>query len=512
MNKKRILSLLLAILAVVLPLVVTGCGETTTEQPNGNVDWNEKYLSPAFGDEHIKFGNESFVVLTKQNTTTANGYNVVDLVADDNLGDTVIIDAVLKRNDQLKNNFEIDIKREQTSNLSNDVSMALEKQDYSYDAFMVSVTDGLNYALNGTLVDFNDQDYIDFTNPWWDQGVLDNLTLLGGTYIALGDLNTVDNDASWCTLFNKDILAAYGTTDSQMYQMVKDGIGKTGGWTTEQLTVIAKKSYKADENYKNKWDPTYSGSGTYGLCTQKELGYTLIQAAGITPTKVDSGMAGVVSNVKSEEFQNAIDAAFRFLGKKESADWYLEMDSVDYADKWNVIQRGGFMANKYAIICTPVMSINLIRDMKSDFGIIPLPKLLEDQENYGNTLQYYNAQCYIAPNRLDEELVNKSCYVLEAMSYYSSPEFDEEGCLSYAYYTLLLQAKATRDDEAWDMMDVIFDNRVFDLAIALNLKSIKTILQNCTTGSENNWVSERDGNLGNLDAEITSKLSVLAKG
>jgi len=276
--------------------------------------------------------------------------------------------------------------------------------------------------------------------------------------------------------------------------------------------VIAKKSYKADENYKNKWDPTYSGSGTYGLCTQKELGYTLIQAAGITPTKVDSGMAGVVSNVKSEEFQNAIDAAFRFLGKKESADWYLEMDSVDYADKWNVIQRGGFMANKYAIICTPVMSINLIRDMKSDFGIIPLPKLLEDQENYGNTLQYYNAQCYIAPNRLDEELVNKSCYVLEAMSYYSSPEFDEEGCLSYAYYTLLLQAKATRDDEAWDMMDVIFDNRVFDLAIALNLKSIKTILQNCTTGSENNWVSERDGNLGNLDAEITSKLSVLAKG
>jgi hypothetical protein len=169
------------------------------------------------------------------------------------------------------------------------------------------------------------------------------------------------------------------------------------------------------------------------------------------------------------------------------------------------------MANKYAIICTPVMSINLIRDMRSDFGIIPLPKLMEEQEDYGNTLQYYNAQCYIVPNRLDEDLNNKSCYVLEAMSYYSSPEFDEEGCLSYAYYTLLLQAKATRDDEAWDMMDVIFDNRVFDLAIALNLNSIRTILQNCTTGPESNWVSERDGNLGSLDAEIASKLSVLAK-
>lgn len=512
MNKRRILSLLLAIIAVVLPMVATGCGEKETNQPDEGLEWNEQYLSPAFGNEHIKFENESFVVLTKQNTTTANGYNIIDLVADDNLGDTVIIDAVLKRNDQLKNNFDIVIKREQTTDLKNEVSMAIEKQDYSYDAFMVSVTDGLNFALNGTLVDFNDQDYIDFTNPWWDQGIINNLTLLGGAYIALGDINTVDNDASWCTLFNKDILEAYGTTDAEMYTMVKDGVGKAGGWTTEQLTVIAKKSYREDPNYANKWEPSYSGAGTYGLCTQKELGYTLIQSAGITPTKIDSGMAGVVSNVKSEEFQEGVEAAFRFMGNKSSADWYLEMDSVNYDDKWNLVQRGGFMANKYAFIATPVMSINLIRDMKSDFGIIPLPKLFEEQENYGNTLQYYSAQCYIVPYRLDEELLNKSCYVLEAMAYYSSPEFDNEGCLAYAYYTLCLQAKATRDDDAWDMLDLLFDNRVFDLAIALDLNKITTVLKNCTTGSENNWMSERDANFSNLDAEIASKLSILAKG
>lgn len=511
MNKKRFIALWLAILTIAVSLLTTACGKEKTPEVNDEPKESDKMLSPAFGDEHLKFGNEDFTVLTKTDGARENGYNVVDLIADDNLGDSVIIDSVLRRNDAIHSNFEVNIKRVASTAPKDEASLAIEKQDDSYDAFMLSVTDGLNAALQGTLVDFSDANYIDFTNPWWDQGVIENLTLLGGTYIALGDLNTVDNDASWCTLFNKDILAAYGTTDAQMYQMVKDGIGVQGGWTVDQLTYLAKQSYKADPNYHNKWELTYGGSGTYGLCTQKELGYTLMQAAGVTPTKVDNGMAGIVSDINSQKFQDGIDAAFNFLGNKTAADWYLEMDSVNFDDKWRLIARGGFMANKYAFFITPVMSINLIRDMKSDFGIIPLPKLLETQEDYGNTLQYYSALCYVVPYRMDEELNDKSCYVLEAMSYYSSPEYDEEGCLSYAYYTLLLQAKVTRDDDAWDMMDIIFGNRVFDLAVALNLLSIRTVLNDCTTGAMNNWVSQRDSRLHNLDGEISAKLSVLAK-
>ena len=113
---------------------------------------------------------------------------------------------------------------------------------------------------------------------------------------------------------------------------------------------------------------------------------------------------------------------------------------------------------------------------------------------------------------MDDYLNEKSCYILEALCYYSSTEFDETGSLSYAYYTLCLQAKGTRDDNAWDMLDIIFDNRIFDLACALNIKSINTVIRNATTGAESNWVSQRDANLSNLDTEIGIKLEVLAKG
>ena len=146
------------------------------------------------------------------------------------------------------------------------------------------------------------------------------------------------------------------------------------------------------------------------------------------------------------------------------------------------------MANKSAFYITHIGTIDLIRDMKADFGIIPVPKLNDYQENYGNTIQYGNATCYIVPYRMDDYLNEKSCYILEAMCYYSSTEFDETGCLSYAYYTLCLQAKGTRDDDAWDMLDIIFASRSFDLGPIYNWGNI----MNCYYTIDTNYASRFD--------------------
>ena len=62
------------------------------------------------------------------------------------------------------------------------------------------------------------------------------------------------------------------------------------------------------------------------------------------------------------------------------------------------------------------------------------------------------------------------------------------------------------------MLDIIFDNRVFDLACALNICNINNVIRTNTVYADNNWVSSRDAQLGNLDAEIGVKLEVLAKG
>ena len=520
MSTRKILAFLLAFTMLIVPIAVTGCKKGNDGGNGGEIQQDEnKMLSPAFGDEHLTFDNEEFVVLTRGDRTKGQAFNIVDLVEEDNMGDVTIVDAVQRRNDLIEQNFQIKIKRMSIGSSNNgdaalEASSAMEKQDDTYDAFMLAVDHSLTQALKGMFIDFSDADYIDLSSPWWDQGIINNLKLFGGTYIALGDINTVDNDGTWCVLFNKELLGAYGTTDQMMYDLVKSGIGVTGGWTTDELVTIAKKSYRVDPNNKEKWRPDYAGAGTYGLMLQHEVSTAILQASGNTPTIASDGMAGIVSNIKSQEFQDAIDRIFAFMGNRESADWYLNMDTVDdgSGDKYQTVARAGFMANKAAFFICHIGTIDLIRDMKADFGIIPLPKLSTDQEDYGNTIQYNTAQCYVVPYRMDDYLNEKACYILEALAYYSSSEFDEKGCLSYAYYTLCLQAKGTRDDDAWDMLDIIFDNRVFDLACALNICNINNVIRTNTVYADNNWVSSRDAQLGNLDAEIGVKLEVLAKG
>ena len=520
MKTRKILAFLLAFAMLLVPIAVTSCKKDTGTGEGEEIKQDEnKMLSPAFGEELLTFDNEDYNILTKADRSKGQAFNHVDIVYEDNLGDVTIIDAVQRRNDLVEQNFKVKIKRLAIgSSAYGDVRVeamsAIEKGDDTYDAFMLSVEGGLTVALNGTLVNFADEEYIDLSNPWWDQGIINNLTLFGGTYIALGDVNTVDNDATWCVLFNKEILGAYGTTDQMMYDLVKSGIGVTGGWTTDEMVTIAKKSYRVDPNNTEKWHPSYTGSGTYGIYTQGEVATVLVQASKNTPTIASDGMAGIVSNLKSQEFQDAIDATYAFMGNRAAADWYLNLDNVDdgSGDKWQTVARGGFMANKAAFFMCHIGTIDLIRDMKADFGIIPMPKLSVDQEDYGNTIQYGNATCYVVPYRLDEYLIEKSTYILEALAYYSSEEFDETGCLNYAYYTLCLQAKGTRDDDAWDMLDIIFDNRVFDIACALNISNINTIIRNNTVFADNNWVSSRDAELGNLDSEIGKRLEILAKG
>jgi len=512
--KRKIISLALALFMIVASVAISSCGNTENDDVGDVLGDEDKYLSPAFGGDHLTFDNEDFLVMTKIDHSANNSWNVVDLVADENLGDTTIVQAVEKRNDHIETAFKVKIKRYQSSDLANEASMAVQKQDYSYDSFMMSIASALTLALNGAMMDYSEQEYIDLSGDWWDQGVVDNLTLLGGQYIALGDINTIDDDATWCILFNKVILDAFGYTAEELYQKVYEGDNKEGGFTTEYLTMVSQKAYRQDPNNSQKWENSYVGTGTYGLFLQKEVAIALIQGSGNTPTKTDSGMAGVSPMVFEESFADAVENVFKFMGNKDTADWYLVLDNVSdgTSDKWANTVRPAFMADKAAFYITPFDTIHHFRDMKSDFGILPMPKLSDDQLEYGTTIQYGNATCYLTPNRTDEALNEKSSYILEAMCYYSSPEYLGEECLKYAHYTLTLQAKGTRDDASWEMMDFILKKRVFDIACALNLSNINTILQNGSVSNSNNWISERDSQLSGMSADLAKKLEILAKG
>ena len=143
----------------------------------------------------------------------------------------------------------------------------------------------------------------------------------------------------------------------------------------------------------------------------------------------------------------------------------------------------------------------------------------DQQQEYGNTIQYNNASCYVVPSRsyADADADENAAYILEAMAYMSSSAFYEtatpgkDGSLKYAYRETVLKRRSTRDDESMAMLDLIFDNRIFDLACALNLNGINgVIMSNAVSKSQHTLASSYES-LPSMDTALYEKLEVLLR-
>ena len=99
----------------------------------------------------------------------------------------------------------------------------------------------------------------------------------------------------------------------------------------------------------------------------------------------------------------------------------------------------------------PLYKIYEFRDSAVDYGVLPFPKYNEAQENY-TTNDWGSLMCVPATVN-DPEMVGK---VVEYMSYIS------RDTTIPAYYDVTLVGKLARDEDSAKMMNIIFDNIVFD--------------------------------------------------
>ena len=92
-----------------------------------------------------------------------------------------------------------------------------------------------------------------------------------------------------------------------------------------------------------------------------------------------------------------------------------------------------------------------LRDYEVDFGVVPMPKYDEAQENY----RHYAWPSFVCvPTTIQRpELVGAG---LELFAYESQAVTD-------AYMEILIRGKSTRDEESLEMLDIIYDTQVCDI-------------------------------------------------
>ena len=93
--------------------------------------------------------------------------------------------------------------------------------------------------------------------------------------------------------------------------------------------------------------------------------------------------------------------------------------------------------------------------MESDFGILPFPKYNEQQEKYYSRME--GCDLFFSPMSAPAESLERASVILEALS------SDSAKNLIPVYYDLALKTKFTRDEESSEILDLLFENRVYDL-------------------------------------------------
>lgn len=247
-------------------------------------------------------------------------------------------------------------------------------------------------------------------------------------YSAVGSLCTDIYSNTIAMFFSKSIINQLDMESP--YELVR-----SHKWTLEKMKEMSAQS-SSDLNGDGVLDLS---SDQYGAFFDLQSGRALLPSSGWeTSTKQADG--SYAYEFWNEDFVELYNEIYDII-------WNMESVSYNGENAYNAFKNDRllFLAQGIGI------AVNL-RDMESDFGIVPYPLRDESQEDYisYNFGTFYQA---IPKSASNPEM---SAVILEAMN------AETYHTVKDAYFEINLKEKFSRDNDTQEMLDMIIDNLRFD--------------------------------------------------
>ena len=367
----------------------------------------------------------------------------LDLVGDPE-GD-IVETSLYERNMAVEEQLNMTFNYVDTGVLSGDVGASIRKVlmagDTTYDLYNVIQWNSSKLALEHCFLNLADQELLALDQPWWSQAYIENMSIgsQSNIYFVTGDVSLDMIRCIGSMYFNKNLFTNLYDDADILYQEVLDG-----KWTHDKLLQYAEEGYM-DINGNSQIDD----GDQYGLITNSfnnmdNFGFGM---GSVFSRRDKDNMPyltiGEEHNIAIyEKIYHMIAEAPGVLMNKVEPNPTLQ--NVEWFSEGKALFLPGFLYT----------SENL-RDMKDDYGIIPFPKFDENQEEYLSSVHDI-ATLMCLPTTCTK--VDAVCAVLEAMAYYSYYE------VTPIYYETALKTKYTRDNLSSQIIDVIHDSAMTDLA------------------------------------------------
>jgi len=466
MRKK--ISLIISVLMLIAVFTASCAGDTggdpvsTTAGDTTESTARSAETEPAMPEMDFRGATMNFLVRGEQAQPTNFSH---EIYAESEIGEP-INDAVFRRNKYIEELYNVVITELSTDDTVENVTKSVMSGDSEFDAVMIRPNRVITLAQGGYLSNLKDVPYIDLSQPWWDRNAVENLSVLDKLYFVTGDINIMDNNAIWITMFNKNIFDNLNV--DYPYDLVN-----SGDWTLDQLIEYAILG-GSDLN----GDGIYDEFDQYGLIFACENTFPLVTAAGykLTETTKDD----IKMSVNVDGIHSVLDKIVGIVNNK-SVTLLCEDYTSKYSNAWSEVMRFSFREGRGMLYITGILSATFLRDMNDEFGIIPLPKYNSEQTEYHSWMNQNNSSTFAIPTGVKD--LDMSGFISEALAAKSADT------LTPAYYETTLSDKVSRDEDSIKMLDIILDSVVFDFGNIYDVGGINNVFTAITKSGENNFAS-----------------------
>jgi len=453
----------------------SGSGEKTQGESIEN-NAETLYYTPELPD--VTYGGYDFRFLNTENEAVT--WLLTQLEAEAESGD-VLNDAIYRRNRIIEEQYNIKLTEtlvNGTDELLSRARRSIQGGSDDWDMIMLTGANAFTAAQSGLLTEVKNIPNIDLTKGYWDNNVEKSFSLQNNLYMLGGDFSFTHYSATMVMFFNKKLAADYALEDP--YALVRDG-----KWTFDKFHSLARQTIE-DLN----GDGIMDKDDRYGYLSLTFLLYpAFMTAANESYIKKDDTDTPYL-NIGSEKF---VQVYAKMLGIMH--DGYLLFDA-NVADDHRL--QNIMFPNNQTLFWTELMNWSkILRDMEADFGILPHPKYDETQEEYRSMVA--GTTLMTVPTTNTD--FDRTGVILEALCAQSRKS------VMPVYYDTVLKTKISRDDESGEMLDVIFANRVYDLAdVAWNSQCYEPF-NNLARGNNADVASFLDRNKDRIDAAIERTLN-----
>ena len=367
----------------------------------------------------------------------------------------VIMDSAYRRDRLVEDRLNLIIKEVFSTDPPGVIRKTVNAGTDDYDvAFTYSNAAG-TLASQGMYLDLFQIDTFNFEEPWWDHGAIRCFELMNSLYFTTSDAHIMTNDSIWVMYFNKQMVQDYQLPNP--YQLVRDNQFTMDAMLEMMRVVLIDIDGDGAFTVHDQWGISSHGFATMAflMCTDSPL-----------IKKNENGIPYLVE--PTERFIGAYEKTRLFLDKTNGM--FLDAQG-SYPGKTAEFDHPTktFLGNK-SLFCGECLShTRVFREMENDFGLLPHPKYDSNQERY-LTLMVDTTPCFGIPiTNSDPE---RTGAFMEAMTGVSATT------VIPAYYDVSLTNKFMRDEDSVEMLDIIRNNRVYELAIVYNWGGFYGALQN----------------------------------